>query len=65
MLNANGFLVFAEHATQCVGNFANRSMGLDRGEDCRQKIFPCSGAALEFGEGGFDASGISPRAQSI
>jgi len=48
--NDDRLLVFAEDSAECVGDFADRGVGLDGSEDRREKIFRCSGAALEFDE---------------
>ena len=44
-----GFLVFAEEASEGVGDFADGGVGFDGGEDGGEKIFGGGGAALEFG----------------
>src|SRR6266849_1601434 len=64
-LDDDGFLVLAEHAAQGIGDFADGGIGFDGGEDCRQEILRCDGAALEFGECGIDPCGITLRAQSV
>ena len=58
-LDDDGFLIFAEDAAEGVGDFADRGVGFDGGEDSRKKILGGRGAALEFGEGGFGADRIA------
>jgi len=48
-LDDYGFLVFAEEASEGVGDFADGGVGFDGGEDGGEKIFGGGGAALEFG----------------
>src|SRR5712664_2611287 len=63
--NNDGFLVFAEDAAEGVGDFTDRGVGLDSGEDRGEKILLCGGQALEGGEGRFGARAITLRAESI
>src|SRR6267143_652314 len=63
--NNDGLLVFAEDAAEGVGDFSDRGVGLDGGEDRGEKILRCAGEALELGEGGFGARGITLRAESV
>ena len=54
-LNDDGFLVFAEHAAQGVGDFTDRGVGLNSVEDCREKVLRTGGAALELRECGLNS----------
>src|SRR6266567_2969647 len=48
----DGFLVFAEDAAEGVGDFADRGVGFDGGEDSRKKILGGRRAMIEISEGG-------------
>src|SRR6267143_5152708 len=61
----DGFRVFAKDAAEGVGDFADGGVGVDGGEDGGKEIFGSGGAALEFGESGFDEGGVALGAQSV
>src|SRR6266436_3796814 len=61
----DGLLVFAEHAAKGVGNFADSGVGFDGGEDGRKKILSRASAALEFGERGLGARGVTFGSQGV
>src|SRR5215472_15650086 len=65
LLDHHGLLVFAVHPAERVGDLADGCVGLDRGEDGREKIFGASGAAIEFGEGRFRPRGVAPGAKRL
>jgi hypothetical protein len=49
MSEDDGFLVFAEDVSEGVGDFADRGVGFDGGEDGGEEIFGGGGVPLEFG----------------
>src|SRR5580693_6593889 len=58
-LKNDGFLVFAELLAEGVGNFADRGVRLDGGEDGGHQVFAAAGAAGQFVQCGFCSYGVA------
>src|SRR5580700_5870453 len=61
----DGFLVFAEGAAEGVGDFADRGVGFDGGQNCGHQVFGGVRAALDLGEGGVCFRGVAAGAQRM
>src|SRR5262250_2864874 len=65
LLDHHGFLVFAVHPAERVRDLADGCVGLDRGEDGREKIFGATRAAIEFDECRVRIGEVAPGAERL
>ncbi|MGC1628977.1 MAG: hypothetical protein WA735_19155, partial [Candidatus Acidiferrales bacterium] len=59
----DGFLVFTKGAPERVGNFADRGVRFDSGEDRGHEIFGSMRTALDFSERGIRSRSVAARTQ--
>src|SRR5579859_7470983 len=65
MSDDDRFLIFAEDASERVGDFTYGGVGFDGGEDGGEEVFGGGGAALEYGQGGSRSGGIASGAKGV